>query len=246
MMKEAFKRHIGAEEAKGNKEGVKLLKAQQTIFNSFVTSGAVTELPLESRESKPSSQEAEGTEMKGFSDEAREALIEKKYKIYKLKGRSVNDQGVADRRSIWIHRQNNNLELYKNEKSMHSEVAIHPDFFFLPESNSKTISEQRAMLENFSKNFCEQVPEVDVVMGNAADYASLTLEHLRKERVYDERLFGEKYKHGYTATSTYSDSKSDFIAIVGNNRDEHGLTITGFNINQTNESVHVAPLVVPR
>jgi hypothetical protein len=244
-------RHRREAERMNDLGGVRALDAQETLFKISVDSGVVKELPLEPRpieQPQSSSQEAEGIEIKRFSNEAKEALKKQgKYVFYELEGQSIKTERDANREfsTNW----HNGYSDFESLPSMHSEVAINLNCLYILGSNNKTLSQQEAMVERFSKDLGKKVKGVKAVIGGAADYVVLTFLHLDKttKEGKPDRLFGEKYRYGNTITKTPTDWSSSFAIVGGFNYRHHvgGLAVERLNSLSGLSHVYVAPLVVP-
>jgi hypothetical protein len=130
-------------------------------------------------------------------------------------------------------------EAFENEPSMRTEVAVNPRALFLPDSNHKTLSEQQALISQFSAKIGSEVSGVVAKLGGASDYAELAFAH---ERATGDRLFGRDYDYDYTRTTTPTDGFS--VALVGNFGDL-GLSVFYWHCNLSDAYVWAAPLVVP-
>lgn len=168
-------------------------------------------------------------EVKPFSDEARETLISEGYKIYPPGNKFW---------SAW-HQDHPDFEA---KQSRLSEVAIHPEQLFLPNSNNKTLEQQLKLVEKFSKQLCgrERLSGVRVVVGEAPDYAEVAFAHLKATGQY---LFGQNYGYRYTRTQTPTVGSS--VAIVGDFDAQNGLSVHVWNCDDGGVNVWVVPLVVP-
>jgi hypothetical protein len=177
-------------------------------------------------------------EIKRFSDEQKEALMEKGYKIYLLTGQSVKTlRDSGHKFKLDGHEPDPELEALV---SMHSEVAVNPDNLFLSGSSKKTLGQQEEMVDEFSQELAKKVQGVKAIIGQVPDYLELTLTHLDAAQEY---LFGVKDNYNYTRTKTsISDSR---VAVVGAFSVRGGLRVRGSDSIDIREAVRVAPLVVP-
>ena len=120
--------------------------------------------------------EATPVEVRRFSDEAKAALEKDGYII-----NTLTDQSIASLReagkdfwTIW-HEDHPQFEALT---SMQSEVAINPDRLFLPNSNNKTLVQQKEMINQFSEELGKKIPGVEAIMGGAPNYTDLACTHL--------------------------------------------------------------------
>ena len=176
-------------------------------------------------------------EVKRFSLEAREVLEKEGYVVHTLTGQSIKSLRESGRKfwSTW-HKDYPNLEALTSKRS---EVAVNPKQLFLPKSNRKTLAEQEAMVEEFSKKLGRKIKGVKAIIGEAPDYAELAFLHFEAT---DERLFGQKYNYDYIRTETPLAGVN--VASVGHFGGS-GLRVDSWGREHGSGSVWVAPLVVP-
>jgi hypothetical protein len=176
-----------------------------------------------------------GVEIKRFYPMAREPLKGNGYEIYALTGESIKTLRAAgaDFRSTW----HKDFSFFEGRGSMKTEVAIKPKEFFIPDSNNKSLTIQKAIVEEFSKRLSEKVPGVKGIIGHVPDYVELALKY---NALTGKGLFGELY-----ATTTSSIRKPFVDGIDVGNLDGRGLFI-GRHLSSGNyDNVYAAPLVVP-
>jgi len=152
-----------------------------------------------------------------FTAAAREQLTTNMgYIIVPLYGKSIETLEATG------HRFNSSLNhddypgLYKR-LSRFSEVAICPAQLFLPRSNCKTLPEQLAMVNDFSREPSGEVEEVEAVIGEAPDYAELAF------NVYEARnelIMSENFARTVTAVGHQ-------VACVGPFKKRYGLGLFG-------------------
>ncbi len=169
-----------------------------------------------------------------FSIEVSAKLIEAGYRIYKLKGQSLETLRNAGF-PFWTA-WHKDYPVFETLPSRLSEVAINPDQLFLPDSNNKTLKQQVLMVEQFSRGL--NLEEVEAVLGEAPDYEELVF------TATEERLFGEKYDFCYTRTKTPV-SKSRSVGVGGLDA-KRGLGVRHFDLGRGFKSLFAAPLLVPR
>ena len=210
------------QEAKGNAAAVKYAELGLELFG---------DVPLPSHETTP-------VEVKRFSPEAREKLEKAGYLIDQIGGNSIKSLRDNGRRfwSTW-HNSYPDLEALT---SSYTEVAINPDQLFLPDSNSKTLSQQEAMVAKFSKELAKKIPGVQAIIGEMPDYVELAFNHQAKTGDY---LFGQKYDYNYARTKT--PTSGSFVADVGYFRSDDGLRVDDWHADRGLSDVFAAPLVVP-
>lgn len=176
---------------------------------------------------------------KQFTPEARQKLEKDDYLIYSLTGQSIRSLREAERqfRSTW----HQDYPDFEELTSRQSEVAVNPNKLFLVDSNNKTLEQQIKLIDKFSKQLRGRgrIANVEVVLGEAADYCELVFLHLD---ITGERLFGEKYQYNYTRTKT---CVSSAIAYVGGFRSGDGLDVGHWDPDCGDGSGWAAPLVVP-
>ena len=180
-------------------------------------------------------------EVRRFSDEARDALINAGYIIYALSGQSVRNHYEQGRKfsSTW-HRYDQ-YEAFENKASMISEVAIKPRTPFIPDSNNKTQKQQEDLIIKFSNDLSVEIKGVEAIMGEAPDYVELAFAHLDST---GDRLFGENYDYNCARTKTLTSSSSGVL--VGDFRDDYGLDIDTWFPDEGDTDIFAYPLIVPR
>lgn len=175
-----------------------------------------------------------------FSDQTKDVLKQEGYLVYPLTGQSIRSLREAGKPfwSTW-HRDYPDFE---NLPSRLSEVAINPDpkKFFLPKSNSKTLTEQEEMIKDYSKQLAKRLVSVKAVLGEAPDYVELAFAHLDATGEY---LFGEKYSYDYTRTKTLTAEAR--VACVGGFVAADGLSIDRWRPDDSISGLWSVPLVVP-
>ncbi|HUS60337.1 MAG TPA: hypothetical protein VMX76_03090 [Nevskiaceae bacterium] len=189
------------------------------------------------KESQLPSVEARG-EIKKFSFEQRAILEKRGYRIYFLTGQSIKSLQESGRKfcSTW-HKDYPDFEALA---SIRIEVAINPNHLFLPRSNRKTLIEQEAMIEKFSKRLGRKIKGVKAIIGEVPDYVELVFLHFEAT---DECLFGPKYNYDYARTKTPTPlgaGVADVGYFVGD-----GLGVSCWEREGGLGNVWAAPLVVP-
>ncbi len=177
-------------------------------------------------------------EARKFSPEAKEALEKAGYVVYELTGQSIRSLREAGRRlwSTW-HQDRPEFEALN---SISSEIAINPRQLFLPDSNRKTLKEQKIMVAQFSKKLAKQISGVQAIIGEAPDYVESYFAHLDAT---GQHLFGEEYGYGYARTKT--PTGGSLVAGVGFAYPGSGLDVNSFYRDYGRDYVFAAPLVVP-
>lgn len=181
------------------------------------------------------------TEVKRFSDEAREALTKEGYVIYELNGQSIRTQREAGRKFWSTWHADSRYADFETQSSMHSEVAVKPDQLFIEGSNNKTLKQQEALIAKYSTDLGGKVQGVEAIMGDAADYVGLTFAHLDAT---GERLFGEKYDYNWARTKT--PTVGGGVASVGSFDADGGLRVSSWFAAGRDGFLLAAPLVVPK
>lgn len=229
-----FERHIQAEGERGNNAGVEVLVAQLQIFNAFVHSGMLQE-SFEQALKTPEAQ----VEIQRFSDEQREALEAKGYRVYELTGQSI--AGLKKQGHPFWSTWHKDYPGFESLTSRHSEVAINPKKLFIPRSNNKTLEEQLGAVARYSNGL--QIKGVEAILGEVPDYTELAFAHLDKT---GERLFGKIYNYNYTRTRTRTQTRVDsIVAGVGRFGADYGLVVDYWNADGRSDDIFAAPLVVP-
>jgi len=207
---------------KGNVVGAKIARVLRDQFG---------DVPLPSAEAL--------VEVERFAPEAREALEKEGYVIYPLTGQSIKSLQESGRKfwSTW----HKNYPDFEALASIRSEVAINPNRLFLPESNRKTLVEQEAMVEEFSKELGRKIKGVKAIIGEAPDYIELAFSHLDATSEY---LFGKKYNFDYARTKTAT--VGSHVPNVGNFHPDDGMYVGHWDRDPGNDYVWAAPLVVPQ
>ncbi len=214
---------------------ISFLSIACAIINTMETSAGTAEKALEIRR---------------FTPEARLALEKEGYIIYDLIGESVKSLREAGKRFWTKWHSEEAYQDFEARTSMCSQVAIKPHFF-LSDSNFKTLKEQEEMVKRFSQELVRKLRKetqvknlgIEVIIGEASDYAEVTFRHLEKT---GERLFGESDHYYSTRTKTPIDGSDNAdVAHVGVHHAVHGLTIQHRSPNETGDSIFVFPLVVP-
>lgn len=174
---------------------------------------------------------------KRFSPEQHATLEKLGYRIYTLTGQSIKSLREAGKPfwSTW-HKYYPDFETLP---SRHSEVAINPNQFLLPDSNWKTLPEQEAIVAEFSHRLNQNVKEVEAIIGEASDYVELAFVHLDATGEY---LFGKKYSFDYARTKTHVGDLG--VALVGGLGPDGGLGVRSWRRVHGDGGVWVAPLVV--
>ncbi len=180
-------------------------------------------------------------EVKRFSDEAREALTREGYVIYTLNGQSIRTQREAGRKFWSTWHSDKQYADFETQSSISSEVAVKPDAIFIPDSNNRTLDQQKDIIYNFSQKLGDKVKGVEAVMGDAADYVGVAFAHLDAT---GERLFGEKDQYNYARTKTPTVGGS--VARVGDFYADYGLRVNGWDADYRHGLVFASPLVVPK
>lgn len=176
-------------------------------------------------------------ELQRFTPEARRALERRGYRIDALTGQSIKTLRDAGKPSwlSWRHEDDPKLEVMPSRTS---DVAIDPEHLFLPDSNRKTLREQEAMVEKFSKDL--KIDGVEAVIGEMPDYVELTFNYLD---VTGERLFGEDCNYDSARTKTPTDKFS--VAHVGRFDAGRGLYVDRWRHEERGDGLWAAPLIVP-
>jgi len=82
------------------------------------------------------------------------------------------------------------------------------------------------------------IPGVEAVLGEAADYTELAFTHLDKT---GKRLFGSDYGFNYTRTQTRVEG---LVASVGDLYADNGLDVDNWNPTNRNDNLFAAPLIL--
>ena len=129
-------------------------------------------------------------------------------------------------------------------RSISSEVAIYPEFFFLKGSSRHSMGQQIELVDNYSKLLQDdlEIRGIQAIMGQAADYIDLVYSYSQRER---KKLFGKRHNLDFTRTATSLSKDDSNFAVVGRN-EENGLKVYGWEPNLTRDDLHVAPLIVPK
>jgi len=179
--------------------------------------------------------ETEAPEIQRFSTEAREALEARGFVVYELTGQSI--KSLRDQRHPFWSTWHKDYPQFEALPSRKSEVAIDPSKLFIPRSNNKTLAEQLEAVRKFSDGL--NIPGVEAVLGEAADYTELAFTHLDKT---GKRLFGSDYGFNYTRTQTRVEG---LVASVGDLYADHGLDVDHWYPSNRHGDLFAAPLVVP-
>lgn len=115
----------------------------------------------------------EQPDIKRFLTEQKEALEKEGYKIFTLSGESVKSLKHKGR-GFYEGLSRYSLE---SKTSIHSEVAINPYRFFLPNSSNKTLEEQEKMIAELTSIIGTKVSGVEAIIGEVPDYAELAFAH---------------------------------------------------------------------
>lgn len=153
---------------------------------------------------------------------------------------------VAAGRPFWyISNQGN--DQFMRLLSRNSEIAFHPDpdQFCLRGSNSKALSDQQSMIDEYSHDLAtrkrKKVGGVQALMGGVSDYAGLAFSYFDETGV---RLLGEDYGYNYAGTKTPASEGN--VARVGNFDADRGLHVDDRWFRDNGDPrVFAAPLVVP-
>jgi hypothetical protein len=197
-------------------------------------------------------------EVRRFSPAARGALKKKGYVVYELAGRSIRSLREAGRPS-WSTWHNDYPE-FETLNSTLSEVAINPKRPFLPDSNSKTIREQRELVGQYSELVRRISRKVGAAIGQAPDYAELYFAHLDAtgEHLFENNIPGTEGEIHWASTLTTAMFERvgqyqviEYDAIVGYaasgyrvpSGDE--LAVEYQRSSDRREDVFLAPLIVP-
>ena len=173
-----------------------------------------------------------------FNDEARETLIKEGYCIYTITGKP--QETLDADRPLWL-KPHPDYDVFEALESHSSEVAINPNCLFLEGSNNKTFKQQREMVKTFSNELLKKIPEVQAIIGEAADYVKLVYAHLDET---DKYLFGKDDHYYYTRTLAKDNEPTP--AIVGSLISaDKGLSVLYCDPNESRHDLWVAPLVVP-
>lgn len=194
-----------------------------------VLRGEYGDVPLPIAEALP--------EIRRFTPEARQGLEEAGFAIYSLTGKSIKT--LKDRgKPFWSTWHKDNLG-FEAMVSRFSEVAINPGQLFLPESNEKTLIEQKKMVNEFSEGL--EIKGTKAIIGVMPDYTELTFAHLDATDGY---LFGEEFRYRYTRTQTPIDD-SNVVAKIGFFHADCGLVIGKSLPDRGETDLFIAPLIVP-
>jgi hypothetical protein len=172
-----------------------------------------------------------------FSAEQRSGLERLGYNfIYPLIGQSIADLRDAGN-SFWSSWHKGYA--FENGPSMRTEVALNRQALFLPDSNRKTLSEQLAIISQFSAEIERRVPGVIAKMGEASDYLRLAFAHNNST---GNRLFGPDDNFDYARTTT--PTGGFYVAMVGYFLDR-GLDVRDLHQDDGYGHVWAVPLIVP-
>ncbi len=137
---------------------------------------------------------------------------------------------------------------FEEQRSITSEVAINPKEIFLPQSNNKTFSVQKEMVELHSKEVSEKVKGVKAIIGKPPDNLELIT------KVYElyggENGIGDLLREGSVRCTGKSpipniyNSVDGFGVTVGSMDTEGKLLITG-RASRPSDKVHVIAMIVP-
>ncbi len=199
---------------------------------------------MEDRKDRPLTPPETQPDIKQFSPEARCILEKKGYHIYSLTGQSIESLRAGGRPFLeMLYGQL--YELYPQLETMRSrlsEVAINPDYLLLPNSNRKTLTQQEDMVEEFSEEL--NIPGAKAIIGELPDYVELVIRH-------HGATLGILFEHKtndskYTRTKTPTGWRHG-VACVGNCITDlyFGLSFDDIEDDQTDDTVFVAPIIVP-
>lgn len=175
-----------------------------------------------------------------FSPEAREKLQKRGYVIYALQGESsktLGEMGYTLFSEKWY--TDNHLE---ERVSRSTEVAVNPENLFLPVKNCVTLEQDEKIVNKFSKKLGKQIPGVQAIIGESADYVELAFRSLAET---GERLFGEKYEYKYTRTKTRTKTPNPGSEVAYVGQTSSMLFVGTWGVFNRFNGLGVAPLVVP-
>lgn len=123
--------------------------------------------------------EAQG-EIKRFSQEAIIGLHAEGYHIYTLTGKSIKDFRASKETffSAWQTPEHHHEE--ENLASRRTDVAVDPEYLFLPETLNKSPYEQERLIDVFSQKLGKRIRGTKAILGSLPDYAELIFLHLKK------------------------------------------------------------------
>ncbi len=190
-------------------------------------------------------------EIQRFSSEIEDKLEKAHYKILTLTAQSIKSLRAQGRQFYSISDQVAELETMK---SCLSQVAIHPHYLYLEESNNKTSEEQEQMVAAHSLFLQKKykTDKIEAVIGEMSDYVDLAFTYL--EVTGGHSLFGKKNKqnkenidliqYDYARTNT---RLGEIHAVqVGAPNDGKGLVVTTWPRDEIASSVYVLPIIKPK
>lgn len=201
-------------------------------------------------------------EISKFTPEQRDLLERENFVIYTLTGKSIKELSKVEK--FWDLRGLLGLD-YKalSSRSRKSEIAILKDFF-LPESNSKTLSEQQELVDMFSEEVSQKIPGVKSVLGNYTDYSELGIldRDLFISLNYPVNRYNSEYASHYARTQDQFNIPSEFQKdeeVIANINvgymyfsftplDNYPHFIFDIDINNPDNrdsNLYIAPLIVP-
>jgi hypothetical protein len=185
-------------------------------------------------DTEDSTSEQEGERPKEFSREQRQELIERGYKIFRLKRRSA---GEIIKEHGWEHSWHQDMTFLDTTFSRNGEVAISVNPFF-PETENKTFEERELRVEELSRNISSVIRGTEAVMGNATDYLELATEY-RMDTGKD--LFIEK---AVVTSTIVVHAGSERCVVFGS---LFGVTPRMYadRLDARNQRIYTIPLIVP-
>jgi hypothetical protein len=181
--------------------------------------------------------EGERIEILRFSDETKKALEKRGFIIIELTGRSIR---MLRELGYPFHSGHQRDDSVEEQASMMSEVAIDPKNLSLAGSNNIYPVEQKAMVAKDNKTLQKEIPDIEMIIGTAADYADLVFTYFEKTK--GQRLFGKDQKFCYARTKPIIENVA--WAYVGNFNDE-GLDLMVWNPPYPYRDIYAVPLIVP-
>lgn len=210
-------------------------------FVSRMLKARGTDIPLPKIPQSSISKEPASLEVKLFSDKSREALTREGYVFYSLTGQSI--------KSLQESGKTLGIELFLSDypfegfASRHSEVAINPNQFFLPESNNKNRRDQEELTERYSTELERKIGGVMAIIGGAADYVELAFSHLERT---GERLFWEKNQLKFARTRQLPPHEGWPCAGVGCfSENFFVLNVDYWDLGHERPNIFAAPLLIP-
>lgn len=179
----------------------------------------------------------EQSRIKEFDEEAKRALVKEGYTIYALTGASAEGMSSGFKDLVSLLKDH---PQHLRARSRKSEVAVKHDSYYLAGSGDKSFLEQQAMVENFSLELQTKIPNVEAVVGIAADYIELSIRHANETRKPFKNEIGT-----FTRTLSMGAIGPDSVIVVGRGGGKGEIFLMSAPNQKGVSNLQIAPIVVP-